>query len=74
MATTTATRFWVNDNGAICCEEHAGMYLTYAIKDRPNAKVHETPLGTYELMTDEEIHEFLQYTEGKPVCETCRYR
>lgn len=74
MNTTTSTRHWFNDNGSICCEEHAGSYLTAAIEARPRAKSHRTPLGTWELMPADEVAEFLQYTEGKPVCETCRYR
>lgn len=78
MATTKTARYWANDNGAICCEKHAGAYLTYAIEEHPNAKEHHTPLGTYELMTDEEVTDFENFINeeigGRSICETCRYQ
>lgn len=68
--TTTTARFWANDNGAICCQDHAGHYLSSAISARPRAKTHRTPLGTYELLNNLEVT-FLS-TEYGEICENCR--
>ena len=70
---------WADDNGNMVCENHAGMYLTGAIKQRPKAKSHRTPLGTWELLTAAEVAEMSEllagmYGEGAAVCESCRFQ
>lgn len=54
---------WVSNRGDVTCEKHAGVYLTLAIKERPKAKSHTTPLGNYIKAT-------YQDTGGLP-CEMC---
>lgn len=75
MATKTA-RFWADDNGMICCEDHAGMYLTHCIEAQPKARVHRTPRGTYELMTKQDVIDFQAFIDarlgGGSICEICR--
>ena len=66
------TQLWCNDNGAICCTEHAGSYLRSAITARPKARTHRTPLGTWEQMTFGDIADFINETGMKVLCETCQ--
>lgn len=67
----TYTSYWINDNGAIVCHDHAGNYLQSGIKARPKAKSHRTPLGRWELLTDEEVNE---WGNGlRHLCETCQF-
>lgn len=72
MTTKTTTRYWANDNGSICCDDHAGAYLTAAMEARPRAKAHRTPLGTWEQLTTLEVT-FMRADFGVELCETCRY-
>lgn len=68
------TRYWCDDNGAITCETHAGNYLSSGIKARPNAKTHRTPLGTFEMLHDDEVAELLTMMQGmkrEHICEMC---
>jgi hypothetical protein len=60
-----SNRLWVSDNGDVTCDEHAGMYLICAMKAKPQAIKHRTPLGTWcayytHLLGGENL-----------VCETC---
>lgn len=75
---TTTVRYWTDDNGAITCEAHAGNYLTCGIAASPKATEHHTPLGTFELLTDDEVVEFQAFLDerlgGGSPCETCRDR
>lgn len=71
MTTKTTTRYWANDNGAVCCEAHAGCYLQSEIEARPRAKSHRTPLGTYELLDSLDVA--VLNAEFGEVCETCRW-
>jgi hypothetical protein len=68
---TTTTRHYENDNGMICCEKHAGVYLTEALAQNPNAEVIDTPADTWYLMHPAEVQDFA-HTYGTP-CETCRF-
>ena len=68
----TIKTYWENlQDGTIYCTDHAGSYLTFAIKDRPRAKTHNTPLGTWAKMTDFDAQEFA--SEFGECCESCRY-
>lgn len=42
-----SNRLWVDDNGTVLCENHAGTYLTSAIQSNNQAIQHRTPLGTW---------------------------
>lgn len=44
----TNARLWVSDNGDVTCDDHAGAYLRSAIKAKPKAINHDTPLGTWD--------------------------
>lgn len=69
MKTTTVT-YWANPNGAVICSEHAANYLRSALKAHPKRMEHKTPLGTYEIMHDEEI-QWLEEEFGYS-CEVCK--
>jgi len=74
---TTKTRtYWENDNGAIYCEAHLGSYMTAATTANPNAWTHQTPLGTWNRLTAEDVTDFeaLMTELGKrpECCEICR--
>jgi hypothetical protein len=60
-----SNRLWVNNDGTVTCDNHAGSYLTSAFEAKPNAIQHRTPLGTWcayytNLIGGENL-----------VCETC---
>jgi hypothetical protein len=42
-----SNRLWVDDNGTVVCDEHAGTYLRSAFEAKPQAIQHRTPLGTW---------------------------
>lgn len=48
-------KLWVSDNGDVTCVNHAGVYLSSAIKNYPKAKSYRTPIGTFTAHTIEEI-------------------
>lgn len=69
-------RYWCDDNGMLTCEDHAGSYLRSAITASPRRTSHRTPLGTWELLTADEVTEmrnlFSEYgTNRTEVCEMC---
>lgn len=64
------TPLWTDGGGTILCSPHAGNYLTSAIDARPRARTHRTPLGTWDLMTSEEVA-VLRLEFGPLICETC---
>ena len=69
-------RYWCDDNGALTCENHAGSYLRASISASPRKRTHRTPLGTWELLTDDEVAEmrdlFRESIPGRTeVCEMC---
>ena len=68
---TTTTRHFSDDNGALCCEKHAGAYLTASIKQKPKAKTYKTPLGTYMEVTQDDVAFFI--AEFGYACETCTH-
>lgn len=41
------SQLWTNDNGYTVCMEHAGNYLTAAVRAHPHATEHHTPLDTW---------------------------
>jgi hypothetical protein len=60
-------RFWVSDDGEVTCEKHGGMFLITAIKAKPKAIKHKTPLGTWCLY-------FTHLLGGENLeCESCAY-
>jgi hypothetical protein len=65
------TKLWSNEHsGAITCDNHAGAYLTGAKAQRPKAKSHNTPLGKWAIMSDEDV---TIMTEAYGVlCDGCR--
>lgn len=66
------TPMWANEtNGAISCEDHAGAYLTAAIKSRPKARTHSTPLGKWVAMSPAWIADMT--AEFGCVCDGCRF-
>jgi hypothetical protein len=43
----TTNRLWVDDNGTVVCDDHAGTYLRSAFQANSEAIQHRTPLGTW---------------------------
>ena len=61
----TTNRLWIDDNGTVVCEEHAGVYLKSAIKANNDEMQHETPLGTWCAY-------YIHLLRGENlVCEVC---
>lgn len=58
---------WAGDDGTVLCTAHAGMYLSTAVQQRPAARSHRTPLGTWDRLTKAEIASDPEVF----VCETC---
>lgn len=56
-------RLWVSDNGDVVCDEHAGHYLQAAIKAKPKAWSHRTPLDNWTM--------YYERLLGGLPCETC---
>jgi len=52
------TRIYLDDNGRCTCEQHAGQYLAASIAANPFAHIHNTPIGTWERMTTDDIRLF----------------
>ena len=65
--TTTDAVIYLDDNGRCTCANHAGEYLKASITAKPDADIHETPLGTWERFTDADFDEFGWFA----VCEVC---
>ena len=63
--------YWSDDNGATVCADHAGAYLTAAIQNRPKAATHNTPLGTWERLSQDDVNYFT--SEYGYCCETCKF-
>ena len=58
---------YLDDNGRCTCADHAGEYLKASIAAKPDAEIHETPLGTWERFTAHDIRIF----GGGIDCEEC---
>lgn len=69
----TAERLWMDDNGMLSCEAHAGNYLQHAIARRPRAKSHSTPRGRWVLLTDAEVAIIAADCGTTVTCESCAY-
>jgi hypothetical protein len=63
----TMTAIYLNDNGRCTCAAHAGEYLRASIAAKPDADIHETPLGSWERFTADDIRIFGADLD----CETC---
>lgn len=56
---------WISDEGDVSCEKHGGMYLMSAIKAKPKAIKHKTPLDNWSLY-------FTSLLGGENLkCESC---
>lgn len=53
---------WINGNGLVVCKAHAGGYLTWHIKDEPNAREYVTPLDHWTRSNSNEA-----------TCEDCLF-
>jgi hypothetical protein len=60
-----SNRLWVDDDGTVVCDQHAGTYLRVAFQTKPNGIQHKTPLGTWCAY-------YTNLNGGKDlVCEVC---
>lgn len=63
---------WVNENtGETAHGGCGGGYLKFAIADRPRARKHVTPLGTWLRPTAAEEQWWLREFGAPMTCETC---
>ncbi len=70
MATGTKVRnLWMNLNGAIVCEEHAGHGLAASIKAHPSTTTHITDTDQWALLTVADLAALATYGAGD--CELC---
>jgi hypothetical protein len=67
----TTCDIYLDDNGRRTCADHGGEYLRASIQQNPTARYHHTPLGTWELMTAEQINTYgdPRHDWGCPRCE-----
>jgi hypothetical protein len=63
---------YTHDGGEIICIEHAGYDLKYLVGQKPKARKHWTPHGTWELATAEDFNYFKQMTGIDMECEECQ--
>lgn len=71
--TSQTTTLYANDpDGRISCIAHVGNYATAAIAARPNADEWDTPLGTWYVMTADDIEQFTA-AGLTAACECCQF-
>lgn len=58
--TTTAVPVWINNNGEVVCETHAGFHLRSQIAASPNRASYDTP-----------IERWVREDSGQVACESC---
>ena len=61
--TPSNERLWVSEDGDVTCQNHAGAYLSSAIKAKPKAITHRTPLDTWDAYASNLL--------GGLPCSTC---
>lgn len=69
-STTTTTLYCNDPDGRISCIDHVGNYAQQAIAAKPNADEWDTPLGTWYVMTADEI-KFMADAGLPAQCECC---
>jgi hypothetical protein len=72
MTTETATSLYINDNGMICCIDHAGSYLSSEYRHAPERDLYRTPLGSWERIDTAFTVEWTDIVGNAPQCEMCR--
>jgi hypothetical protein len=70
--TTTTSSLYINDNGMICCIDHAGSYLSSEYRHAPERDLYRTPLGSWERIDDTFVDEWVAIVGATPNCEMCR--
>ena len=69
---TTNITYWFNTTtGEQLCPDHSGAYLTASITAKPKAKSHKTPLGTWKIVSAEDVAFFT--AEYGNCCEQCAF-
>ena len=71
MSTKTAS-LYINDNGMVCCIDHAGSYLSSEYRHAPERDLYRTPLGSWERIDDTFVDEWVAIVGATPKCEMCR--
>jgi len=69
---TTTSSLYINDNGMICCIDHAGSYLSSEYRHAPERDLYRTPLGSWERIDDTFVDEWVAIVGATPNCEMCR--
>jgi hypothetical protein len=70
--TTTTSSLYINDNGMICCIDHAGSYLSSEYRHAPERDLYRTPLGSWERIDDTFVDEHVAIVGATPNCDMCR--
>lgn len=77
MTTTKTQTYWERHDQMVVCIDHAGMYLTEAIKAHPRARQHQTPIGEFYKLSNDDVAEIQQMREefnlptSDTICEIC---
>lgn len=62
---------WISNGGRVACAQHGGGYLEAAIRARPKARTHVTPLDHWTRATAADRAEWLAAVGTPLACETC---
>lgn len=73
MATRICNRLFIHDGGEIACSDHFGAYATAQLQRTPNARLLQTPLGTWERLSDADVDQLAEMGVTAH-CETCAAR
>jgi hypothetical protein len=73
MNTTLAntSSLYMNDNGRICCVNHAGRYMQAEYTHKPESNSYRTPLGTWEKVASDFILMWVDEFGTAPKCDGC---
>ena len=67
----TTTPLLIHDDGRLACYEHAGSCAQAVLDRKPNAKIVQTPLGTWERLSQADLAQLAEMIGRAPMCETC---
>ena len=71
QATITKQSLWIHDNGQVSCCEHFGSYARAELGRTPQARLLQTPLGTWERLSQADLAQLAEMIGRASMCETC---
>lgn len=70
MIATAQQQLWIHDDGRISCRDHVGHYAACALERSPDARLIQTPLGTWQKLTLADRAQLVELG-CTPKCEVC---